>query len=228
MLVADAGHRWSTPRQQSGHPPLLAIAGYGGRIPRAHCPQRQSYFDFADCEGLAPYFWSNPSFIQRTDSAKTSLTDVSVAIVQLPSDGRRRYTTGPISTASVGPYIADSCGAGVPYQLPADFVNGWGQLSIIVDQASIGAVTKYVQVQLSSLDAVSLGLAPGMDVCDGCGFDQGSCVATPETGGLPFASDAIVRPGPVNLRWSVPPVLPGGELPDPAGGWIQVTGFRAK
>jgi hypothetical protein len=184
------------------------------------------YIDFADCEGLAPYFWSNVSFLQMTDSGKTSLTDVAVAIVQLPSDGRRRYTTAPISTASVGPYIADSCGGGAPYQLPPDFVKGWGQLSIMVDQTSIGAVTKYVQVQLSSIGSVNLGLVPGMDVCDSCGFDQGSCVASPETGGLPFSSDAIVKPGPVNLRWSVPPVVPGGDFPAPAGGWIQVTGFQ--
>src|SRR5262249_20583293 len=100
---------------------------------------------------------------------------------------------------------------------------GWGELSIIVDQTSIGAVTKYVQVQLSSIGAVALGMGPDVNVCDSCGFDQGACVATD---GSLFPLFSIVQPGPVNVRWSVPPVLPGtAAFPDPAGGLVQVTGI---
>lgn len=185
-----------------------------------------NFFFFADCEGVAPYFESNQSAFQTADPGAAPLTDVAVAIVQPPSDGRRRYTATGISTASVGPYIADSCGGGMPYQLPPDFVTGLGEISIIVDQTSIGAVTKHVQVQLSSIGTVSVDLGPGVDVCDSCEFDQGSCVASPSTDGAPPFS--IVAPGPVNVRWSLPPVLPGAAFPDPAGGWIQVSGMPIK
>jgi hypothetical protein len=183
------------------------------------------YFDFSDCEGVAPYIESNYAEIQLADFVPP-LTDVAVAIVQLPSDGRRRYTTTPLTTASVGAYIADSCGGGVAYTLPEDFVAGSGGLSVIVDQATIGGVTKYAQVQLSSSGIVGaiLGLTADVDVCGSCGFDQGSCVADPVPGGFtPFT--AFVRPGPVNVRWNVPPVSPGGAFPDPAGTLIQVTGL---
>jgi hypothetical protein len=183
-------------------------------------------FMFADCEGIAPIFESTWSLYQLGAGA-ARLGDVAVAIVQPPSDGRSRYTITPISTASVGPYIADSCGGGVPYQLPADFVTGWGNLSIMVDQTSIGAVAKYVQVQLPGTGPVDLGLGAGVDVCDSCGFDQGTCVATPLSNGPPFAS-SIVPPGPVNVRWSVPPVSAGADFPDPAGGSFQVTGMQSQ
>jgi hypothetical protein len=186
------------------------------------------FIDFADCEGVAPYIESNASAFQTTDAGATPLTDVAVAIVQLPSDGRRRYTTASISTASVGAYIADTCGGGVPYQLPPDFVNGWGEVSLIVDQASIGAVTKYAQVQLSSSGLANLGLGPDMDVCGECDFIQPSCAVYAAPDGEPYSSYSIVHPGAVNLRWNVPPVLPAAAFPDPAGGWIQVIGFQTQ
>jgi hypothetical protein len=202
--------------------PYWPLPDAGGGSLGLTAPSGQDFI-FADCEGAAPSFESNFSTLQTTAPDAAPLSDVAVAIVQPPSDGRRRYTITSISTASVGPYIADSCGGGVPYQLPPDFATGWGELSIMVDQTSIGAVTKYAQVQLPSIGAVDLGLGSGVDVCDSCGFDQGSCVATPGTDGPPFS---VVPPGPVNVRWSVPPVLPGAAFPDPAGSWIQVNGMQ--
>ena len=177
-------------------------------------------FLFADCEGVATYFESNLSTFQTTNPDAASLTDVALAIVQPPSDGRRRYTLTPISTASVGQYIADSCGGGVPYQLPHDFVNGWGELSIMVDQREIGGVTKYVQVQVPSSGVANLG--PDVDVCDSCAFGQGACVPATSTAAaaLPHAN---VAPGALNVEWQVPAIVEGAAPPDPAGGWIQLT-----
>jgi hypothetical protein len=208
--------------------PYWPLPDAGGAALALTAPSGQGFL-FADCEGVATYFESNRSTLQTTEPGAGPLTDVAVAIVQPPSDGRRRYTVTAISTASVGPYIADSCGGGVPYQLPSDFVTGWGDLSIMIDQTSIGAVTKYVQVQVSSVGLVDLelGLGPDVDVCATCGFDQGACVATALPDGPPF-SFSVVPPGPVNVRWSVPPVLPGATFPNPAGGWIQVNGTQVK
>src|SRR4051812_21057962 len=165
-------------------------------------------FLFADCEGVGPYITSNLSTFQTTNPDAASLTDVALAIVQPPSDGRRRYVMAPISTASVGRYIADTCGGGVLYQLPQDFVTGWGELSIIVDQTSIGAVTKYVQVQVPTFGVANLG--PDVDVCDSCAFGQGSCVSI-STAGLPYST---VASGPVNVEWRVPAISPGAVFPD--------------
>jgi hypothetical protein len=204
--------------------PYWPLPDTGGASLALTAPNAES-FDFADCEGVAPHIESNYDESQLADFVP-SLTDVAVAIVQLPSDGRRRYTTTPLTTASAGAYIADTCGGGVPYQLPEDFVAGWGSLSVIVDQASIGGVTKYAQVQLSSsgIAGAILGLTADVDVCNSCGFDQGSCVATLVQGSVtPLSS--VVRPGPVNVRWNVPPVSPGA-FPDPAGTLIEVAGIE--
>ena len=86
-----------------------------------------SAFAFSDCEGVAPTFESASSTMQEMNPNAGSLTDVMLAFVQLPSDGRRRYTGAPITTVSLGQYIADSCGDAVPYQLPQDFVTGSGR-----------------------------------------------------------------------------------------------------
>jgi hypothetical protein len=201
--------------------PYWPLPDTGGASVAFTAPSSTSFF-LADCEGVAPSFESSWSPLQMMDPLTASLTDVAVAIVQPPSDGRRRFTVTPITTASVGPYISDGCGGGAPYQLPADFVSGWGELSIIVDQTTVGAVTKYAQVQLASVGLVDLSPSPGVDACGSCAFDQGSCVTIANPGGLP---SSIVQPGPVNVRWSVPPVLPGAAaFPYPAGGSIQVTG----
>jgi hypothetical protein len=175
------------------------------------------FFDFSDCDGLAPYFESTSSTLQAMNPDAAPLTDVSLAFVQLPSDGRRRYTTAPITTASLGPYIADSCGGGAPYQLPPDFLSGPGELSIVVDQTSVGSVFKYVQVQAPGSGVAYLG--PRVDVCDSCDFGRGSCFLTSVAGVL----TSNVATGPVNVRWRVPPIAPDGAFPDPAGGWVQLT-----
>ncbi|HLK90142.1 MAG TPA: hypothetical protein VKZ18_09620 [Polyangia bacterium] len=170
---------------------------------------------FSDCEGVAPTFESATSTTQAIDPGAASLSDVMLAFVQPPTDGRRRYTGAPLTTVSVGQYIADSCGGAAPYQLPQDFVTGSGELSIIVDQSTIGGVAKYVQVQVPGTGLASLG--PGLGYCSSCAFGDGECVDNDQS--VPLVVDAV--PGLFNVQWQVPAILPGGAFPDPAGASIQ-------
>ena len=165
-------------------------------------------FFVSDCEGIAPLFVSGDSAVQTSDPAVPSLPDAMIAFVQFPSDGRRRFLTtlisAPITSASVGPYIADSCDTTVPYPLPKDFLDGSGELSIIVDQTTVGAVTKYVQVQVPGIGVANLG--PDVDVCDSCAFGQGACI--PKSGPAPLLYSNVAS-GPLNLEWRVPPIVQG-------------------
>jgi hypothetical protein len=174
-------------------------------------------FFIAECEGIAPAFESGVSRVQGSDPSIPVFTDAALAFVQFPSDGRRRYVGGPITSASVGPYIADSCDTTVPYQLPRHFLSGAGELSIIVDQTTVGAVTKYVQVQAPGIGIANLG--PDVDVCDSCAFGQGSCVPTP-TIYMPYSE---VAAGPVNVEWHVPAIAPGSAPRNFDGASIQFT-----
>ena len=211
VLAADGE---SLDNNQATHP-YWVLPDAGGASFALTAPSGQA-FSFSECDGVAPYFESNFSTLQTAPDA-VPLPDAAVAIVQPPADGRRRYTVTPVSTASIGQYIADDCSGGVPYQLPRDFLKGWGELSIIVDQTSLGAVTKYVQVQMPGIGVANLG--PDMDVCDSCAFGQGTCVSAPSPGG-PYT---VVQPGPVNVQWRVPATGQTAAFPDPAGGWIQFT-----
>ncbi len=197
------------PLPETGGASLALVAPSGGA------------FFVSDCEGVAPLLESGLSTLQTSDPSVPSLTDAALAFVQLPSDGRKRFvtalTTAPITSASVGPYVADSCDATVPYQLPKDFLDGAGELSIIVDRATVGAVTKYVQVQVPGIGIANLG--PDVDVCDSCAFGQGACVPT-HTIGLPYSE---VEPGAVNVAWHVPAIAPGGAPRYLDGAWIQFT-----
>ena len=175
-------------------------------------------FLVSDCEGVAPVFDSGLSTLQTSDPSIPSVSDAAIAFVQFPSDGRRRFVGAPITAASVGPYVADSCDTTVPYQLPADFLNAAGELSIIVDRTTVGAVTKYVQVQVPGVGIANLG--PDVDVCDSCAFGQGACVPTTSAGALPYSG---VEPGPVNVEWQVPAVAPGDAPRYLDGTWIQFT-----
>ena len=179
-------------------------------------------FFVSDCEGIAPLFVSGGSAVQTSDPAVPSLTDAAIAFVQFPSDGRRRFLTtlisAPITSASVGPYIADSCDTTVPYQLPTDFLDGSGELSIIVDQTTVGAVTKYVQVQVPGIGIANLG--PDVDVCDSCAFGQGACIPKSGPGPLLYSN---VASGPLNVEWRVPPIVQGASRATWSAAAIQFT-----
>ncbi len=211
VAVADGE---SLDNNQATHPYWL-LPETGGASLALTAPSGEA-FSFSDCEGVAPYFQSNFSALQTYPDA-VFLPDAALAIVQPPADGRRRYTVTPISAASIGQYIANTCGGGVPYQLPRTFLRGRGELSIIVDQTSLGGVTKYLQVQMPGIGVANLG--PNVDVCDNCGFGEGACVSTSALGG-PYS---VVEPGAVNVQWRVPAIGQSADFPNPAGGWIQFT-----
>ncbi|HSY41142.1 MAG TPA: hypothetical protein VLA79_16495, partial [Polyangia bacterium] len=200
--------------------PYWPLPDTGGASLALIAPSGGAFF-VSDCEGVAPLAESGLSTLQTTDPSVPTLTDAAIAFVQFPSDGRRRFVTtlitAPITSASVGPYVADSCATTVPYQLPTDFLNGAGELSIIVDRTTVGAVTKYVQVQVPGVGVANLG--PDVDVCDSCAFNQGACVPTP-TINLPYTN---VEPGAVNVEWHVPAIAQGGAPRYLDGAWIQFT-----
>jgi hypothetical protein len=191
--------------------PYWLLPDTGGASLALVAPTR-GFFNVSDCEGIAPLFTARGSSVQTLVPSVPSLTDAAIAFVQFPSDGRRRFLTGnvnaPITSASVGPYIADSCDTTVPYQLPNDFLDGSGQLSIIVDQTTVGAVTKYVQVQVPGIGIANPGL--DMEVCGSCAFGQGACI--PKSG-LGFLRYWNVESGPLNVEWHVPPIVQGGFPP---------------
>jgi len=201
--------------------PYWPLPDIGGASLALVAPSGGAFF-VSDCEGVAPLFESGLSTSQTSDPSVPSLTDAAIAFVQFPSDGRRRFVTtvvnAPITSASVGPYVADSCDTTTPYQLPKDFLNGEGELSIIVDRTTVGAVTKYVRVQVPGIGIANLG--PDVDVCDSCAFGQGTCVPTTSTDALPYSD---VAPGPVNVEWHVPAIAPGGAPRYLDGAWIQFT-----
>jgi hypothetical protein len=206
--------------------PYWPLPDTGGASLALVAPIGQGFL-VSDCDGVAPLLESGIPAALISDASAPSLTDAAIAFVQLPSDGRRRFISPPITSASVGPYVADSCDTTVPYQLPKDFLNGPGELSIIVDRTTVGAVTKYVQVQVPGLGVANLG--PDVDVCDSCAFDQGACVPTQvrvqpfplgPSSSLPYS---LVGPGPVNLEWHVPAIAPGGAPRYLDGAWILFT-----
>jgi hypothetical protein len=174
---------------------------------------------FSDCEGVAPYFESILSTAQIRQANAASYADVALTIVQLPAYGQRLYSVTPVSTASVGQYIADSCDATAPYHLPADFVNGSGEVSIIVSQTTTEATTKYLQLQVPSAGLVTPD--PSLATCDSCAFDQGSCVPPPALS--PVGLTSTVAPGTLNVEWLLPALAQGTALPYLAEAGIQFT-----
>ena len=201
------------PNDRATHPywPLPDAAGASLAI----TAPAGSAFWFSDCEGVAPSFESASSTKQAMNPTPArSPMSCSPSFNRRPMDGGG-HTGAPITTVSLGQYIADSCGGAVPYQLPQDFVTGSGELSIIVDQSSIGGVAKYAQVQVPSTGSASLG--PGIGYCSSCEFGNGGCVDN--NGSSPLIIGAV--PALFNVRWQVPAILQGGAFPDPAGASIQ-------
>ena len=207
VLAVGAADRRSTADSDSARHPYWLLPDTGGASLALVAPTGGAFF-VSDCEGIAPLFVSGDSAVQTSDPAVPSLPDAMIAFVQFPSDGRRRFLTtlisAPITSASVGPYIADSCDTTVPYQLPKDFLDGSGELSIIVDQTTVGAVTKYVQVQVPGIGVANLG--PDVDVCDSCAFGQGACIPIIRARPSLYSN---VASGPLNLEWRVPPIVQG-------------------
>ena len=152
-----------------------------------------------DCEGVTPEIGTaNAGFPPDTPE----IADANVAIIQL-ADGRSRYLRGPISQASAGQYLADSCAGTTPYPLPADFLSGPGNLWILVSPGATGSVTMYLQLQVPFAAQVTPGA--GVAVCDSCAFNQGSCPGPLALS--PVGITSTVAPGPLNVELT-PPQLP--------------------
>lgn len=149
-----------------------------------------------DCEGVAPVLMTDDVFPGTASSGP----DSAVAIFQL-ADGRSHYVPAPISTASAGGYIADSCGGAAPYALPADFTSGTGDVSVLFSPAPAENVRYYLQLQVPFTGQVTP--AGGVGICDSCNFAPGGCSL------FPFSLPSAVAPGPLNVA-VLPSQMPEG------------------
>jgi hypothetical protein len=168
-----------------------------------------------DCDGSQPPFGASGSGTDIPGGA--GLGDKNIVVVQLPSDGRQRYFPAPIGGASVAQYLSDSCDGTVPYQVPANFLAGPGDLWVGADQTTPEATTKYLQLAVPSAGQVtSTGLSA---VCDTCDFGQGACQP-------PLVSATVVSPvarGSVFVKITFPPVDSATALPYPVTAALHFT-----
>ena len=206
LLAAGAADRRPTGRQRCRRHPYWCCRTPGARPWRSSRPPAGAFF-VSDCAGIAP-FASGGSTLQTSDSLGpvAHRRGDRVRSVSVRRAERSHYIiSAPITSASVGRYIADSCDATVPYQLPTDFLDGSGELSIIVDQTTVGAVTKYVQVQVAGVGIASLGPGGGRlrQLCVRPGGLRSDDLGRPS---------AVLegRPGPLNVEWHVPRDRAGG------------------
>ncbi|HEX3901206.1 MAG TPA: hypothetical protein VH853_00040 [Polyangia bacterium] len=136
-----------------------------------------------------------------------------VVLFQPPPDGRRRYVTNPIDSATVGPYLTDSCTASAPIAIPAPLPIGSGSfLQVSAAQATNVPTEAYLQIQAPV--AVHLQVlieTPSStqltEVCDSCAFDQGACQPVAVGAGQELA------PGTSYLRLTLPARVASTFLP---------------
>jgi len=149
-----------------------------------------------DCEGVAPILMTDDLFPNNT----SAIADAAVAILQL-ADGRPRYVPATISTAAAGGYLADSCAGTAPYALPADFLSGAVDVSVLSSPPAAENVRQYLQLQVPVAGHVTP--AGGVGTCASCDFSPGSCAL------LPLRIPVTVAPGPLNVA-VLPSQMPQG------------------
>jgi hypothetical protein len=156
-----------------------------------------------DCQGTAPLFGGS-----------------SAALLQLPSDGRRRYLS-PAGSSTIGDYLSDTCEGTTPFQLPADFLGaGQSVLQVIAGQMNAAGVTLYLQIQIPSATAVTT-YSPADEICGSCAFDQGPCQPQASaTGAIVAPQVSPVAPGPLYLKLTFPTIQAGSFLPAEVADWI--------
>ncbi len=148
-----------------------------------------------DCEGVTSVLTVDPGF------STPQIADANVAIIQL-ADGRPHYITATISSASAGNYLADSCAGPTPYALPADFLSGPGNVSVLFSPVPAVNVRAYLQLQVPFAGQVAP--AAGVAICGSCDFTPGSCPF------FPFPNvTSTVAPGPLDVT-VLPSQLPYG------------------
>jgi len=122
----------------------------------------------------------------------------------------RRYVVAPLTSATVGSYLADGCADTAPYPVPPPESLA-GPLAIVVSSTDPRA-TVYVNFASSFSGLLRFGL---QEVCESCAFDQGSCQpiasgAMPVVQG-PFYGRVMLHdiPGlPSDVLWSYVELLP--------------------
>ena len=103
-----------------------------------------------------------------------SQNDANVFVTQLAS-AAGLYVRTPLESASVAPYLAQTCPATAPFELPADFSSGPEIVSIVASRTTTGSSTAYLQI--NSPSALTVAGDEFVEFCGSCAFDQGSCQA---------------------------------------------------
>jgi hypothetical protein len=147
-----------------------------------------------DCEGIGPILKTDDDSWPRNLPSSTDFT--ALGIFQLGA-GRSHYVPlpiTPITSASVGDYLSDTCGASTPYVLPADFLTGAADVSVLSDPAPPQDVRYYLQLQVPFTGHVSPD--GGAGVCGSCDFIQAGCalLAGDTTPVAPGLLDVAVLP----------------------------------
>ena len=152
-----------------------------------------------DCEGVTPAVLTDDVGFP---SDTLSILDATVEIVRV-TDGRPHSFPAPISSASAGNYLADSCAGPTPYALPADLLGGLGNVWLLFSPAAPKYVRYYLQLQVPFDGHVAA--AAGVATCDSCDFFPGSCPISSLSYGVP----TTVASGPLDVT-VVPSDMPQG------------------
>jgi hypothetical protein len=198
----DTNPYWTLPNAPGGSVGLSA-----GPLPQGPSPYDGDEVLFQDCQGTAPLFGGS-----------------STALIQLPSDGRRRYLLAPVASSTVADYLSETCAGTVPFPLPTGFLGaGQSVLQTIARQTTAAGITLYLQIEIPSATHVTT-YGPADELCASCAFDQGPCQPPPApTGGMTGAAVGPltpVAPGPLYLKLTFPSLGAGGSLPAEVADWI--------
>jgi hypothetical protein len=139
--------------------------------PVTNDPARMPYWPLPDPAGQTLALWGGgyPVLVKDCAGIRPPLWGSSV-LARLDGNDPR-YVLAPLTNATVGSYVADTCAEAAPYPFPP-IETVAGNLEIAVPTPA-DAVTCYVN--LASSFSGALLVQSLQETCADCGFDQGSC-----------------------------------------------------
>jgi hypothetical protein len=115
-------------------------------------PQGEGFVNIKDCAGIQPML-TGPSVLARISGTQP------------------RYVLPHLATATVGNYLADDCAGAASFTGPIVAML-FGGVTIAITRPPGGSETVYLDLASSFSGTLRAGLN---QICDTCGFDQGSC-----------------------------------------------------
>jgi hypothetical protein len=176
----------------------------------ANDPARTPYWPLPDPGNQTLSLTSASRALVVKDCAGIRVPLVGQSVLARLGGADRRYVVAPLTSATVGSYLADGCADTAPYPVPPPESLA-GPLAIVVSSTDPRA-TVYVNFASSFSGLLRFGL---QEVCESCAFDQGSCQpiasgAMPVVQG-PFYGRVMLHdiPGlPSDVLWSYVELLP--------------------